>query len=156
MDREQQSTRPGATRATPAKTPARGAKPKPGRSSGKGTAATPSATTAPDIMSRLPKSRPQRASQRRRSAAPAAAKTTARAATASPKAASAAKRTPAARRPAAARATPARPPAASGSGPGLPRIAIDGATEAVKLPLKVSGRLTLKALDAVARGLRRR
>jgi hypothetical protein len=36
------------------------------------------------------------------------------------------------------------------------RLAVDGATEAVKLPLKVSGRLTLRALDAVARGLRRR
>ena len=156
MDREQQSTRPGATRATPAKTPARGAKPKPGRSAAKGTTATPSDTTAPDIMSRLPKSRPQRASQRRRSGAPPAAKTTARAASGSSKPASASKRTAPPRRAAAARATPARPSAASGSGPGLPRLAIDGATEAVKLPLKVSGRLTLKALDAVARGLRRR
>jgi hypothetical protein len=40
--------------------------------------------------------------------------------------------------------------------PSLPRLAIDGATEAAKLPLKVSGRLTLKALDAVARGPRGR
>jgi hypothetical protein len=48
------------------------------------------------------------------------------------------------------------PPPRSGSGspPGLPRLAIDGAVEAAKLPLKVGGRLTLRALDAVARGLR--
>jgi hypothetical protein len=31
---------------------------------------------------------------------------------------------------------------------------MDGAVEAAKLPLKVGGRLTLRALDAVARGLR--
>jgi hypothetical protein len=31
---------------------------------------------------------------------------------------------------------------------------VDGAVEAAKLPLKVGGRLTLRALDAVARSLR--
>ena len=110
-------------------------------------------------MSRLPKSRPQRANQRRRGATrppprPGASHCGLRQAglgrpeahRAPPLAAAAA---------AARAAAPARParrrPA---SAPGLPRLAIDGATEAVKLPLKVSGRLTLKALDAVARGLR--
>jgi hypothetical protein len=38
--------------------------------------------------------------------------------------------------------------------PSLPRLAVDGAVEAAKLPLRVGGRLTLRALDAVARGLR--
>ena len=52
------------------------------------------------------------------------------------------------------------PPAAAapreqGNGaPSLPRLAVDGAVEAAKLPLRVGGRLTLRALDAVARGLR--
>jgi hypothetical protein len=160
VDREQQSTRPGATRATPpkqrTKAPAKAAKPKQALSSGKA-GDSGAETSAPDIMSRLPRSRPQRASQRRRSSAvPAASKTSAaRPAASAPKPPARQKRAPAtARRPA-----PAPAPTSGGSGggaPGLPRLAIDGATEAVKLPLKVSGRLTLKALDAVARGLRRR
>jgi hypothetical protein len=33
---------------------------------------------------------------------------------------------------------------------------VDGAVEAAKLPLKVGERLTLRALEAVARGLRSR
>jgi hypothetical protein len=68
----------------------------------------------------------------------------------------AARRRPATAGPAAQaprRAVPA-PRSGGGSAPGLPRLAIDGAVEAAKLPLKVSGRLTLRALDAVARGLR--
>jgi hypothetical protein len=108
-------------------------------------------------MSRLPKSRPQRASQRRRTpvaatAKPAAARTAAAGRKPSKRPAAAP-----ARRPAAAKAATAKRPAAAetGKGPSLPRLAVDGATEAVKLPLKVSGRLTLRALDAVARGLRR-
>jgi hypothetical protein len=155
VDREQQSTRPGATRATPpksrSKTESKAAKPKAAASRAKGAGGTTPATSAPDIMSRLPKSRPQRSSQRRRAPVGAAAKSTAPSTPKRPVSTGA-------RRPAAARpATPARPPAGqSRSAPGLPRLAIDGATEAVKLPLKVSGRLTLRALDAVARGLRRR
>lgn len=162
MDREQQSTRPGATRATPPKSRSKteslkasptAATPK-AASRAKGAGGTPPATSAPDIMSRLPKSRPQRSSQRRRAPVGAAAKSTSGRSPSTPKRPV----STGARRPAAARAaTPARPPAAqSRSAPGLPRLAIDGATEAVKLPLKVSGRLTLRALDAVARGLRRR
>ena len=163
MDREQQSTRPGATRATPPKSRSKtesskasptAATPKTAASRAKGAGGTPPATSAPDIMSRLPKSRPQRSGQRRRPPVGPAAKST------SGRSPSAPKRpvSTGARRPAAARAaTPARPRAAqSSSAPGLPRLAIDGATEAVKLPLKVGGRLTLRALDAVARGLRRR
>jgi len=136
-------------------------------------------TSAPDIMSRLPKSRPQRANQRRAAAArpaksPATPRTRAGASTgqpartaAKPPARSAAKGAQSAKRTTAARArtapAPARRPAparaaAAGteSAPGLPRLAWDGATEAAKLPLKVSGMLTLRALDAVARGLRGR
>ena len=166
MDREQQSTRPGATRAKPpkgeSKPQVKAAKPKPAQTRAKGAGESPPATSAPDIMSRLPKSRPQRANQRRRAPVAAAAKSPpARAA------APAAKKRPAstaARRASAAGASAGAPAAAqartadagSKGAPGLPRLAIDGAAEAVKLPLKVSGRLTLKALDAVARGLRRR
>ena len=48
-----------------------------------------------------------------------------------------------------------RPAPSAGNGaPSLPRLAVDGAVEAAKLPLRVGGRLTLRALDAVARGLR--
>jgi hypothetical protein len=159
VDREQQSTRPGATRATPPKgrsktESSKAAKPSAAASRAKGAGGTPPATSAPDIMSRLPKSRPQRSSQRRRAPVSAASKSTSGRSPSTPKRPV----STGARRPAAARvATPARQPAAkSRSAPGLPRLAIDGATEAVKLPLKVSGRLTLRALDAVARGLRRR
>jgi len=117
-------------------------------------------------MSKLPKTRPQRSSDRRRAAARATAprrsttarRTTTRKATATPK------RAPAPRprtTTGAARVTPRKPaaqsqqrPPAVERAPSLPRLAFDGAAEAVKLPLKVSGRLTLRALDAVARGLR--
>ena len=51
---------------------------------------------------------------------------------------------------------PARRRAETGNAPGLPRLAVDGAVEAVKLPLRVGGRLTLRALDAAARSLRGR
>lgn len=51
---------------------------------------------------------------------------------------------------------PGRARAQAGSAPGLPRLAVDGAVEAVKLPLRVGGRLTLRALDAAARSLRGR
>ena len=141
-----------------------------------GQAADTPKTSAPDIMSKLPKSRPQRANARRAAAGRGTAKSAPRARTAagaSPPAAAQAKRTPRAAKSAAQapkRATAARartaaapaPPAATKSrtgaeaAPSLPRLAWDGATEAAKLPLKVSGRLTLRALDAVARGLRGR
>lgn len=51
---------------------------------------------------------------------------------------------------------PARRGAETSNAPGLPRLAVDGAVEAVKLPLRVGGRLTLRALDAAARSLRGR
>jgi hypothetical protein len=59
----------------------------------------------------------------------------------------------------AARSAPRRPsppprPVGGNGAASLPRLAVDGAVEAAKLPLKVGGRLTLRALDAVARGLR--
>ena len=40
--------------------------------------------------------------------------------------------------------------------PGLPRLALDGAIEAVKLPIKVGANITFRALDAVTKGLRGR
>lgn len=66
---------------------------------------------------------------------------------------------PAAPSPPAARSAPRRPaspsrPAGGNGAASLPRLAVDGAVEAAKLPLKVGGRLTLRALDAVARSLR--
>jgi hypothetical protein len=56
----------------------------------------------------------------------------------------------------AATAAPRRPFPSSEPPPGLPRIALDGAVEAAKFPIKVGAGITFKALDAVARGLRRR
>ncbi len=166
MDREQQSSPPGATRATPptteSKSKAAAAKPQADRNRATEGGHGEPATTAPDIMSRLPKTRPQRVNQRRRGTAAkdASRATTASGATRSARQKPSPKRSAATteRRPAVARPrTRARPPApGGGSAPGLPRLAVDGAAEALKLPLKVSGRLTLKALDAVARGLRRR
>jgi hypothetical protein len=139
------------------------------------------------IMSRLPRTRPQRVTgRRRREPAPgeatavvstarapkrAAARTKSRApATTGP--AAGPKKAPAAARataPAGSRAPRRRtaPPAAmpaarrpgtptpvTGGAASLPRLAVDGAVEAAKLPLKVGGRLTLRALEAVARSLR--
>jgi hypothetical protein len=126
--------------------------------------AKPAGTSAPDIMSRLPKTRPQGASDRRRAAArrtaprgsTTARRTTTRKATTTPKRAP----TPRPRTTTGAARVPTKPTAqakqapSAERAPSLPRLAFDGATEAVKLPLKVSGRLTLRALDAVARGLR--
>jgi hypothetical protein len=40
--------------------------------------------------------------------------------------------------------------------PGLPRLALDGAIEAAKLPIKVGANITFQALDAVTKSLRRR
>jgi hypothetical protein len=39
--------------------------------------------------------------------------------------------------------------------PGLPRLALDGALEAAKLPVKVGANITILALDAVSKSLRR-
>ena len=153
------------------------------------------------IMSKLPRTRPQRVTGRRHreqarqapgretpaatqkpSSTPRGAKRSTAArpksragagarATQQPKRGTAAARTtpapdarPLRRRPAAAapvtQATtprnPARRRAETGNAPGLPRLAVDGAVEAAKLPLKVGGRLTLRALEAAARSLRGR
>ena len=118
----------------------------------------------PDIMSKLPKTRPQRASDRRRASRPtastaaAAEPSTATGRAAPPRPARAKATTTNAKR---ATSTPRSRPSASAPEPeqtsrSLPRVAIDGATEAAKLPLKVGGRLTLRGLDAIARGLRGR
>ena len=40
--------------------------------------------------------------------------------------------------------------------PGLSRLAIDGALEAAKLPIKVGANITFRALDALTKGLRGR
>lgn len=156
MDRDQQSSESGSTRTTPPAGQSKPAKAKPATSRAKASRSA-AATSAPDIMSRLPKSRPQRASQRRRSTTAAAAKTSAQPTAPTRKPATAKRPASTAKRPAATSAQTPRPAAArEGGAPGLPRLAVDGAAEAVKLPLKVGGRLTLRALDAVARGLRRR
>jgi hypothetical protein len=164
MDRDQSSHEPGTGTASAEH---KATQPRPGSRTKKGAPggrkADPAKST-PDIMSRLPKTRPQRASDRRRAPA---RRTPARTATTSrpPKAATAAKRaaTPRPRTTTGAVSAPIGKPAPGPRAaapqerpPSLPRLAIDGATEAAKLPLKVSGRLTLKALDAVARGLRGR
>jgi hypothetical protein len=47
-------------------------------------------------------------------------------------------------------------PGASGAAPGLPRLALDGAIEAAKLPVKVGVNITFRALDALTQSLRRR
>jgi hypothetical protein len=89
-------------------------------------------------MAKLPRSRPQRQTTRRKKAKP----RTARSGTpASPPRAQSAP-DPAAFRP-------------SEAAPGLPRLALDGAIEAAKLPVKVGANLTIRALDAVIKGLRR-
>lgn len=178
MDRDHQPSEPGTTRTAPGTDEQR----KPAARKPEPADAGSPATSAPDIMSRLPKTRPQRSNDRRRAAAtdapkpPAPARSTAAKGPTAPTR-SARKPAGAPKRPAAARgrtaaaprgaaATPAAPkqqarpkaapaPKQTGGAPSIPRLAVDGATEAVKLPLKVGGRLTLRALDAVARGLRR-
>jgi len=164
VDRDQQSSQSGSTRTTPPKSGQRKAKPKASASRAKGSGDNPAGTTAPDIMSRLPKTRPQRTSQRRRASSGGATpksgapKSGARATAASPKPATSKRPVSTPPRRTAATSAQAPKPSASGrqSAPGLPRLALDGAAEAVKLPLKVGGRLTLRALDGIARGLRRR
>jgi hypothetical protein len=150
VDREHQSSQPPGTPTVPAEEPAATTAPPAG--AGKEAAARRPSTSAPDIMSRLPKTRPQRASERRR-APTGGAKAPGRASPASSRKAPATPKRTAAPRKRAAAAPESSP--SGGGAPSLPRLAVDGAAEAVKLPLKVGGRLTLRALDAVARGLRR-
>jgi hypothetical protein len=55
--------------------------------------------------------------------------------------------------------TARRDPAArrgSDPAPGLPQLALDGAIEAAKLPIKVGANITFRTLDAVTKGLRGR
>jgi hypothetical protein len=121
------------------------------------------------IMSKLPRTRPQRVTGRRHreqarqapgreppaatqepSATPRGVKRTQRSTAARAKSGAPATKQPK-RGTAAGRATPG-----PDAPPGLPRLAVDGAVEAAKLPLKVGGRLTLRALEAAARSLRGR
>ena len=103
-----------------------------------------------------PRSAPGRAKSRSAAAARAAKQGTAARAKPGPGA------RPARRRPAAAPSLAGPPPTPAPAdrrpgrsrAPSLARLAVDGAVEAAKLPLKVGGRLTLRALDSVARGLR--
>ena len=95
------------------------------------------------IMSKLPRSRPQRDTTRRKTARPRASGSGTRSRPSAPS---------------AARDTSALDPAVFGRGesaPGLPRLALDGAIEAAKLPVKVGANVTIRALDAVIKGLRR-
>jgi hypothetical protein len=95
-------------------------------------------------MGRLPRSRPKR---------PAPARASARSRPGSSKPAP----PPRTRGPARPAPPPRRDPVdRSEHAPGLPRLALDGAIEAAKLPLKVGANLTFRALDAVAKNLRRR
>jgi hypothetical protein len=93
------------------------------------------------IMARLPRTRPGRQAARR---------------TEPPR--------PRAGRPAASRprveagAPPSSDPGVFGAGepaPGLPRLALDGAIEAAKMPVKVSATVTSRAFGALRKGLRR-
>jgi hypothetical protein len=111
--------------------------------------------SADPIMANLPRSRPQRDEPRARAEArrkPPSSDPGSRARTA-------------ASRKAAVRASsePAEPaegdPAPLGPtehAPGLPRLALDGAIEAAKLPVKVGANITFRALDAVTKSLRGR
>jgi hypothetical protein len=93
-------------------------------------------------MGRLPRSRPRRQSPARKAARarPGTPGTGPQARTRGPS------------RPAPPRRGQPRPQ----EPPGLPRLALDGAIEAAKLPLKVGANITFRALDAVAKNLRRR
>ena len=126
----------------------------------------PDEAAAEPIMARLPRSRPQRETPRRKSAPSRAAGTSK-----APRARGAAGSSSTAAR-TRSRAAAARKagigvgsehsggdPAAFGTpedAPGLPRLALDGAIEAVKLPVKVGANITFRALDAVTKSLRRR
>jgi hypothetical protein len=91
------------------------------------------------IMSRLPRSRPPARSR--------ASSGSARSRTASSREAPP---SPAPRSESAPALDAAQP------APGLPRLALDGAIEAAKLPIKVGANITFRALDAVTKSLRGR
>jgi hypothetical protein len=113
---------------------------------------SPEAPDVPQEASPTPRG-PKRATPQRRTAA----RPKSRAGT--PPTGRPARRSPAAAVPvtqAAKPRDPGRRRTETGNAPGLPRLAVDGAVEAVKLPLRVGGRLTLRALDAAARSLRGR
>jgi hypothetical protein len=126
----------------------------------------PDETPAEPIMARLPRSRPKRQTPRRKTARPRTAGTSKaprpRGAAGSSSAAARARSRTAATRKAAIDEGPkksAGDPAVFGTpedAPGLPRLALDGAIEAVKLPVKVGANITFRALDAVTKSLRRR
>ena len=126
-----------SSREARAKAPGRGA------TGDSGDPPSPANTGGGEIMTKLPHSRPSRTTARRKQARAAPRK-------ASPKASSARKAAP----PKAAAVPPQRPFPPSEPAPGLPRLALDGAVEAAKYPLKVGAGITFRALDAVARGLR--
>lgn len=123
------------------------------------------------IMERLPRTRPKRETPRSRAArtraggtpkAPRAKAQAGRQATGSAARPRSRSRTAAPRK--AATPPPARERSEMDSAvfgpsehaPGLPRLALDGAIEAAKLPIKVGANITFRALDAVTKSLRGR
>jgi hypothetical protein len=117
-----------------------GAKAPPG---GSGDPPAPAEARGGEIMTKLPHSRPRRTTARRKQTR------------AAPRRAASKQSAPRrAKAPKEAAVPPSRPFPASEPAPGLPRLALDGAVEAAKYPLKVGAGLTFKALDAIARGLR--
>jgi hypothetical protein len=96
-------------------------------------------------MGRLPRSRPKRETRARKSARSRPGSTTP---SPPPRPRGASRQAPPEARPG--------PIDRSEHAPGLPRLALDGAIEAAKLPIKVGANLTFRALDAVAKNLRRR
>jgi hypothetical protein len=114
----------------------------PGGSSDPGQESRPESADE-QIMAKLPRSRPQRETTRRKPAQP---RTAGGGPQARPRGAG------------ADRGASPPEPAVFGSGepaPGLPRLALDGAIEVAKLPVKVGANVTIRALDAVIKGLRR-
>jgi hypothetical protein len=126
----------------------------------------PDEVAAEPIMARLPRSRPKRDTPRRKTARSRAAGSSkaprSRRATGSSSAAARTRsRTAAARKTGIGAGTDRSggDPAVFGApedAPGLPRLALDGAIEAAKLPVKVGANITFRALDAVTKSLRRR
>jgi hypothetical protein len=123
------------------------------------------------IMERLPRTRPKRETPRSRAArtragggapkAPRAKTGAARQATGSATRPRSRSRPPAPRKaatPPARKHTEMDPTVFGPSehAPGLPRLALDGAIEAAKLPIKVGANITFRALDAVTKSLRGR
>lgn len=127
--------------------------------------AAPRAETPPDeqIMAKLPRSRPGRQTARRTPARGRAAKprvATGRARTGAGAPAPRARRSTAKPRPDTVGPTEPNEtdPGVFGpreAAPGLPRLALDGAIEAAKMPVKVGANVTFRALDALIKGLRR-